>query len=122
MVAVCDVLVVEDDTAIREAVCDVLSDSGISSQTANNGKEALLALASVRPGVILIDLAMPEMDGTELQARLRANPEWASIPVIQTTASWPTSPATTLRKPFDADELLQFVRTAMERSGPQTSS
>lgn len=50
--------------------------------TATRGREALERLSTLRPAVLLLDLSMPEMDGAEVLARLQANPEWASIPVI----------------------------------------
>ena len=55
-------------------------------KTAVNGKEALEKIRSSKPGLILLDLMMPEMDGFEFAERLRENKEWLNIPVVVITA------------------------------------
>ena len=51
-----------------------------------NGKEALEKVRHAKPGLILLDLMMPEMDGFEFAERLRENKEWLDIPVVVITA------------------------------------
>lgn len=79
------VLVVDDDQDIRETVADVLSEEGYAVMTAGNGREALELLLTSRtpaPGVILLDLMMPEMDGAAFRAEQLKVPNIAGIPVI----------------------------------------
>jgi CheY-like chemotaxis protein len=78
-----EILLVEDEPSIREDLGALLADEGYSVLTARHGADALKLLESgARPGVILLDLMMPIMDGWELRARLRAIPRLASIPVV----------------------------------------
>ena len=55
-------------------------------KSAVNGKEALEKVRHAKPGLILLDLMMPEMDGFEFAERLRENKEWLDIPVVVITA------------------------------------
>ncbi|MDH3583152.1 MAG: response regulator, partial [Phycisphaerae bacterium] len=80
------VLVVEDDTDIREMVRRSLTKAGWEVDEAENGRLALERLESRQPDVILLDLMMPEMDGFEFVERMRANDDWRSIPVLVLTA------------------------------------
>ncbi len=64
----------------------ILEQAGWSVVEAENGRAALDRLVSIRPGVILLDLMMPEMDGFEFVEELRKRPEWKSIPVVVVTA------------------------------------
>jgi len=80
------VLVVEDDEATRSIMKKSLSRQGCSVEEAENGQVGLEKLGSFRPDVILLDLMMPEMDGFGFLSELRANDEWADIPVVVVTA------------------------------------
>lgn len=80
------VLVVDDDAATRELFARMLRDDGWAVEEAENGRVALDRIAERRPGVLLLDMVMPEMDGFEVVERLRANPEWNEIPVIIVTS------------------------------------
>ncbi|MES1258109.1 MAG: response regulator [Acidobacteriota bacterium] len=83
-------LVVEDDPASREMLRRILENHGWVVLEANNGREALEHLVGerggTRPGIVLLDLMMPEMDGFEFLAEMHTHPEWVSIPVIVITA------------------------------------
>jgi two-component system sensor histidine kinase/response regulator len=79
-------LVVEDDPDASRLVVETLNHAGIATRTAANGLEGLESIAVERPSVVLLDLMMPVMDGFEFLRRLRANPEWANIPVITLSA------------------------------------
>jgi CheY-like chemotaxis protein/anti-sigma regulatory factor (Ser/Thr protein kinase) len=79
-------LVVEDDAWTREALCDALQAEGWQVDEAENGRVGLDRVAADAPSVILLDLAMPEMDGFEFLARLRADEAHRSIPVVVVTA------------------------------------
>ncbi len=80
------VLVVEDNPGNREMICRQLTKAGWDVLEAHNGLQALAVLQTQQPGVILLDLMMPEMDGFEFIRQLRAHPQWRSLPVIVLTA------------------------------------
>ena len=79
-------LVVEDDPDSRTLLRRSLEGEGWKVQEAENGRVALERIAENRPGVILLDLMMPEMDGFEFVAALRHTPDGKNIPVIVITA------------------------------------
>ena len=109
------VLVVEDDSDLREIVCEVLESAGYDPLPAAGGEEALLALDDPQHAdVILLDLTMPGMSGFELRERLLRTPELKSIPVVVMTASRAFDPSTlcpsgVLLKPLDATQLLDAI-------------
>jgi signal transduction histidine kinase/CheY-like chemotaxis protein len=79
-------LVVEDDEVSREMVRRLLENEGWIVIEAHNGREALDRLATSHPGIVLLDLMMPEMDGFGFLDEMHAHKEWASIPVVVLTA------------------------------------
>ncbi len=109
------ILLVEDDTAIRETIAELLSDEGYRVTSAANGAEALALLeASDAPSLILLDLMMPVMNGWELRRALHDDPRLASVPVVVISASRDAESRTAdaaafLAKPFDAGRLLDTV-------------
>jgi CheY-like chemotaxis protein len=80
------VLLVEDDDEMRELLRRQLEKEGWSVTEAANGRVALERLAEAPPGLILLDLMMPEMDGFQFIASLREREQWRSIPVVVVTA------------------------------------
>ncbi|MBI1930533.1 response regulator [Candidatus Poribacteria bacterium] len=80
------VLVVEDDDATREMMRRMLEKAGWTVTEAENGRVALSRVAENRPGLILLDLMMPEMDGFQFVEALRKQEEWRSIPIVIVTA------------------------------------
>jgi CheY-like chemotaxis protein len=75
-------LVVDDSMLIRYTVCRFLEGRGFAVESATNGVEALQILERVRPDLIVTDMQMPKMSGSELITALKKNPETAKIPVI----------------------------------------
>jgi CheY-like chemotaxis protein len=75
-------LVVDDSMLIRFTVCRFLEERGFRVESASNGAEALQVLERVQPGLVVTDLKMPTMSGSELITFLKAKPETASIPII----------------------------------------
>jgi CheY-like chemotaxis protein len=67
---------------IRHTVCRFLEERGYSVESATNGADALQILQSYRPDVLITDMMMPKMDGTQLITELKKNPELARVPVI----------------------------------------
>ncbi len=82
----CPVLLVEDDAVTRAMTRNMLEKEGWRVTEAENGQAALLAMESDRPNLILLDLLMPVMDGFEFADKVRAHPEWRSIPIVVVTA------------------------------------
>lgn len=75
-------LVVDDSMLIRHTVCRFLEGRGFRVESAVDGLEALQALKTVRPDLIVTDVQMPRMDGFELIDALQERPETAGIPVV----------------------------------------
>ena len=83
-----DVLVVEDDEATRELVAEVLAGKGATVRSAGTAEDGLIAVRDHAPEVILCDIAMPDRDGYDFVAALRAMPNGSSstVPVVAVTA------------------------------------
>src|SRR5207248_4507204 len=79
-------LIIEDDLPTRDMISRTLKKEGWDVDEAENGKIGLECVATKRPGLILLDLMMPEMDGFQFIAELRKNDAWRTIPVIVVTA------------------------------------
>jgi CheY-like chemotaxis protein len=106
------ILIVDDDTDLRDALAEVFAAAGYAVTTAANGREALACLDEHRPDVILLDMMMPVMDGREFLKRKRARPAVADIPVIVASASTSDEvPGATAMfdKPCDVEKLLRTV-------------
>jgi CheY-like chemotaxis protein len=113
------ILVVEDDPAIRELVSEVLRDDGYEVREAGNGAEALDKLRDAPPDLIVLDLMMPVMDGWTFVEECRRQDWCGEVPIIVTSASHDLPRTadhlrelgvrTCLAKPFDVDALLALV-------------
>jgi two-component system KDP operon response regulator KdpE len=122
------ILVVDDERPIRRFLSASLG-GRYTILEAENGTEALRAVAVNRPDVIILDLGLPDMDGTEVTRRLR---EWTDIPVIivsvrdgeqDKVAALDAGADDYLTKPFGTSELLARIRVALRRSNkPETES
>jgi CheY-like chemotaxis protein len=116
------VLVVDDDSDLRELVAELLLHHGYNVVLARHGREALERLYEHCPDLVLLDLNMPVMDGWQFRAEQRRllEPDLVNIPVlILTGADDADQHAATLEaagaieKPFDPDRLLHAVRTVL---------
>jgi CheY-like chemotaxis protein len=109
------VLIVEDDEDVREFMDLLLHSSGYETMTAANGLEALAKMRQRRPCVVLLDLAMPVMDGWTFRERQLQEPELASVPVVCVTAVYNPQEVVRrlhvrcLRKPVEFPSLLDEV-------------
>lgn len=79
-------LIAEDDPSMRDMLRRVLEREKWTVAEAANGREALDLMAQQTPSLILLDLMMPEMDGSEFLAEVQHHPEWSAIPVVVITA------------------------------------
>jgi CheY-like chemotaxis protein len=122
------VYVVDDQEELRESICEELDRSGYSTVGASHGDKALTLLrrTAAKPALILLDLLMPEKDGWEVVAALKADAALCSVPIVLMSAIPPRGTslqaqgvAATLPKPFTMEELLfvvtRFVKPAAVR-------
>jgi len=112
------VLVVEDDSEVRDAIAEVLADFDYKAVPASNGAEALehLRAGSIMPCLILLDVMMPTMDGWAFRAEQQRDPSVKDIPVILLSAHTDVRLAAKqmqaagfLAKPVAIDNLLATV-------------
>jgi two-component system cell cycle response regulator DivK len=80
------ILVVEDQEDNRQIIRDMLSATDYQITEAENGEEALAAVAKQRPDLILMDIQMPILDGYEATRRIKADPALRAIPIIAITS------------------------------------
>ncbi|AUI60837.1 response regulator [Amycolatopsis sp. BJA-103] len=116
------VLVVDDEPQIVRALRINLSARGYKVITAHDGTAALKAVAETKPDVVVLDLGLPDLDGTEVIAGLRG---WTTVPIIVLSARGDSADKVQaldagaddyVTKPFGMDELLARLRAAVRRS------
>jgi len=120
------VLIVEDHPTMREAMRMVLADEGFAVDQAADGARALDLVASDRPDVILLDLNIPGISGSDLLAALRATSTTSGIPVIVVTAeeeegrraAMQAGAQDYLTKPFSPRALVRTVERVLGGSEP----
>ena len=120
------ILVVDDELNITDLLATALRFEGFSVETTNSGNEALVKARSLRPDLILLDVMLPDLDGTEVCRQLRA--EGDPVPVVFLTARDATEDKVEgltmgddyVTKPFSLDELVARVRAVLRRSGADT--
>jgi CheY-like chemotaxis protein len=111
------ILVVEDDSSIRELLVELLESEGYEVASAVNGAEGLKVLQIQRtPDLILIDLMMPVMDGYTFRTEQLKNPQWALIPTVVMSAEANAKEkmkkfniSAFLSKPVELETILQTV-------------
>lgn len=110
------VLVVEDVRELRELLVEALTDEGYAVRSAEHGKAALGILEDWLPQVILLDLAMPVMDGLTFLDEIRELPEAAAVPIVVVSAQWKElglalkrGARATVRKPYTLDHLVETI-------------
>lgn len=123
------VLVVDDESPIRQAIAMALKYEGFAVESAATGREALAAAERTRPGLIVLDVMLPDLDGFEVMRRLRDAGD--RTPVIFLTAKDSTQDKVAgltlggddyLTKPFSLEELVARVRAVLRRVGVATAS
>lgn len=117
------ILVVDDEPAIRRLLRNTLVRAGYAVVEAGNAREALHLSAAEHPGAVLLDLGLPDRDGLELIARLRAGGEAVVLVVSardavdEKVAALDLGADDFVTKPFDTDELLARLRVALRHQG-----
>jgi twitching motility two-component system response regulator PilG len=120
------VLVVDDMPYLRDVQVMLLTEAGYCATALGNAREALDRLTELAPDLILLDMSMPEMDGRQFLARLRATPRWQELPVILTTGKAVDGVARdngceVLGKPFSDVALLDRVQRLIGAAGSNGS-
>ena len=115
------ILVVEDDAAVSNLICTTLETQSYQYHLAGTGAAAVLAAASCRPDVIILDLGLPDMDGVDIIKKVRS---WSNVPIIVVSArsddrdkveALDAGADDYLVKPFSVEELLARLRVALRR-------
>jgi two-component system cell cycle response regulator DivK len=85
------ILVVEDQEDDRQIIRDMLAGTDYEITEAEDGEQALTAVAKERPDLILMEIQLPSMDGHEAMRRIRTDPALSSVPIIAVTAYAPSA-------------------------------
>jgi CheY-like chemotaxis protein len=118
------ILLVEDDYDVREALAETLRDEGYAVECVGDGQEALDYLrGGGRPTLILLDLMMPRMSGSEFRMVQKVDPELRHLPVVLLSADGrmdekarTLETAGAVRKPIDLSELLTVIESFRSRA------
>jgi len=122
-----EILVVEDDEAIRNLIVSQLQDAGFDVSTACDGVEGLASIRNRRPDAVLLDINMPNMDGFAVLEKLKSDPATSELPVLMLSAQ--SSPEDIHRavhmgaddyigKPFETRQLLRRVNRILSKITP----
>jgi CheY-like chemotaxis protein len=106
------VLVVDDEPDVRETLCDMVEMVGCLPIEARNGAEALELLRARRPCLMILDVLMPVMSGTELLQAMKLEPALADVAVVVSTSAPDRVPpgVPVVRKPIDLPVMLEWMR------------
>lgn len=120
-----DILIAEDEPAIAETLSFLLERSGWRVGLVSDGEEVLPALRRSRPGLVILDIMLPRRSGLDILRSLRADPDFADLPVLIVTARGQKADrqlAFDLRadgfvsKPFGNEEVIGEVRRLLKPS------
>ena len=116
------IVVIEDDPQIRRFLRTGLQSHGFTVHEADNGRQGLVEAATRKPDLVILDLGLPDMNGVEVIADLRA---WSAVPVIVLSAritegdkiaALDAGADDYVTKPFGLGELLARIRVALRTS------
>ena len=116
-----NILIVDDDDSIRSLLHQELGDAGYSIEEARNGKEALEKVRANRPDLIILDIMMPEMNGFDVAAVLKNDPQTMEIPIIvlsvvqDKTRGFRIGVDRYLTKPIDTGILFNEIGSLLEQ-------
>ena len=124
------ILIVDDEFGLAELLRDVMRDSGYDVSLAMNGLQALETLDEKRVDLVLTDMMMPELSGSQLLQALRSDPRTASLLVVLLTARADSTDvqeglaqgaADYITKPFQRDVLLSHIRALLQERASGTT-
>ena len=122
-----NILIVDDEPAIRQMLGFTLAGDGYSYHEAADADEATVALSEGAPDLILLDWMLPGISGVDLARRLKRDPKTAEIPIIMLTAKGDEADKVKgldigaddyITKPFSTRELLARIRAVIRRTRP----
>jgi CheY-like chemotaxis protein len=125
------ILVVEDDAMMQKMALKILRSRGYVCELAPNGREAVAMAGRLHPGLVLMDLSLPEMNGWEATRALKADPSLAAIPVVAITAhamvgdresAIAAGCAECLTKPYEIADLVALVERYIGPAQPLTKT
>ncbi|GAB4298955.1 MAG: response regulator transcription factor [Oscillatoriaceae cyanobacterium] len=124
-------LLVDDEPGLREAVQAYLEDSDFVVEVASNAKEGWEILQRTFPDLVITDIMMPQVDGYQFLKQVREDPRFSTLPVVFLTAKGMTGDRIQgyqagcdayLSKPFDPEELIAIVNNLLNRRAAQTAT
>lgn len=110
------VLIAEDDPDIADALCQVLTERlGVEASVVSNGALVMDSISARRPDLLILDVALPGLNGLDVFDLLRGDKHWQGVPVLfltalperAETANAPTGVHEVLAKPFDVEDLIE---------------
>lgn len=116
------ILIVDDEPDLASMMADMLNDAGYTTRIFDNGREAITEIHADPPDLLLLDVNMPGLDGFEVAALLKADPETATIPIIMVSAQdgrgsrvigLESGAEDYLSKPVDSAELIAKIRNLL---------
>ena len=115
------ILVVEDDPSLRNLYRSLLRQAGYTVIGVGDGLAALHTMEATRPAAVILDLALPHLDGRDVHREMKANPSTRGIPVIvvsgtDTSDLLESDFACILHKPLNPDALLAAVHDSIRRA------
>jgi DNA-binding response OmpR family regulator len=118
------ILIVEDNKDTRELLHLYFTNAGFVVNMASDGADGLYLAKAEKPDLIITDISMPNISGTEMIKQLRADPESAKVPILVFTAYGSSTIEEALEvgadkafyKPFDFDELVNLVRAILQQT------
>lgn len=123
-------LLVDDEPGLREAVQAYLEESGFEVSVASNAQQGWELLQNKLPDLVITDVMMPQVDGYQFLKQMREDPRFKALPVVFLTARGMTSDRILgyqagcdvyISKPFDPDELVAIVQNLLQRRADQNS-
>lgn len=122
------IIVIEDNVMAASLYQAALTREGYGVEVASDGEAGLAAIARAKPDLVLLDLMLPKVDGSEVLRRIRATPDLATVPVIITSNAYTAQRLVDLRQAgatqimmkasLSPKELTRVVRQALEQLEP----
>ncbi len=125
------ILLVDDEPDIRQLLSFNLREAGFEAEAVGTAAEGLAAAQRARPSVVILDLMLPDMSGTEVCRKLRADPSTSDLPILMLTArgdeydkvlGFEVGADDYVVKPFSVREVIMRVRALARRSQERTSA